>query len=102
MNTTSIALDEFIAVFTAALDTANYKIAEQHLAIQSEMDKKYGPNIASLVSHSHALHITRGSITVTAQPLLKEEAGAEGKTDRIYLKFNGLSAKEMRFEVALE
>jgi hypothetical protein len=102
MNTTSIALDEFIAAFAAALDTANYKMAEQHAAIQSEMEEKYGPDIASFASRRPALHITRGSITVAAQPILKKEAGPDGKTERMYLKFKGLNTREMRFEVALE
>ncbi|MDR2446508.1 MAG: hypothetical protein LBD58_04340 [Treponema sp.] len=102
MNTTSIALDDFIAAFTAALDMANYKIAERHLAIQNEMKETYGPYIASIASCGQALHIKRGSVTVTAKPLLKKEAGADGKTDRLYLKFSGLNTREMRFEVALE
>jgi uncharacterized protein (DUF2147 family) len=102
MNTTSIALDDFIAAFTAALDMASYKIADGHLAIQSEMKEKYGSYIASIASCGQALRIKRGSVTVTAKPLLKKETGAEGKTDRLYLKFSGLNTREMRFEVALE
>jgi hypothetical protein len=102
MNTTSIALDDFIAAFTAALDEANYKIAEQYLAVQNEMKDKYGAHIASFAFPGHALHIKKGSITVMARPILKRETVPEGKKERIYLKFTGLHTREMRFEVGLE
>jgi hypothetical protein len=102
MNTTSIALDDFITAFTAARNEANYKIAERYLAVQNEMKDKYSAHIASFASPSRALRIKKGSITVMARPVLKTEMGPDGKKERLYLKFIGLHTKEMRFEVGLE
>jgi hypothetical protein len=102
MNITSIALDDFIAAFTAALAEANYKIAEQHLVIQKAMKEKYGVYSADLTSPGRLLHIKRGSIKVMARPILKRETGPGGRTERMYLKFNGLNTREMHFEVTLD
>jgi hypothetical protein len=102
MNITSIALDDFIAAFTAALTEANYKIAEQHLIIQKAVKEKYGEYSADLTSPGQLLRIKKGSIKVMACPLLKRETGLGGQTERMYLKFNGLNTREMNFEVALE
>jgi hypothetical protein len=102
MNITSIALDDFIAAFSAALAEANGKMAEQYLAVQNRMEEKYGASIASFASRGRALRIRKGSITVMARPFLKTESGPEGKTGRMYLQLNGLNTREMRFEVALE
>jgi hypothetical protein len=102
MNITSIALDDFIAVFTAALAEADFKIAEQYLAVQNEMKEKYGAYFASFASRSQTLRVKRGIITVMARPFLKTETGSGGGKERIYLKFTGLNTREMRFEVALE
>ncbi|MDR2433960.1 MAG: hypothetical protein LBD47_05285 [Treponema sp.] len=102
MNITSIALDDFISAFSAALAGAEYKIAEQYLSVQNEMKEKYGAPIVSFVYRGRALHIKRGSITVMARPFLKTETGPGGKTERMYLKFNGSNTREMHFELALE
>jgi hypothetical protein len=102
MNITSIALDDFIGAFTAALTEANCKMAERHFSARNEMKEKYGSNIAFFASSGKTLHIKRGSITVTASPILKTEAGPAGKTEKMYLKFNGIKTREMRFEVSLE
>jgi hypothetical protein len=102
MNTTSIALDDFIAAFTAALAEANYKIAERHIAIQNGMKEQYGPYIADLASRGRMPRIKRGSVTVMARPFLRKETGPGGRTERMYLKLNGLNTREMHFEVTLE
>jgi hypothetical protein len=102
MNITSIALDDFIAAFTAALDTANCKIVERHLAIQNGMKEQYGPYIAALASRGRTLRLKRVSVTVIARPFLRKETGAAGRMDRMYIAFNGLNKREMHFEVTLE
>jgi hypothetical protein len=101
MNITSIALDDLIAAFADALAEANYQIAEKHGALQNQMREENGPAL-SLLLPNKALRIKSGSITVTAQPIIKEEKGRNGKETRIYLKFGGINKKELTFEVALE
>lgn len=102
MNVTSIALDDLIAAFADALVEANYQIAEKHQALEEQFREENGGVLSAFYAYDKTLRVKGGSITVTAQPIIKEERIHNGKGHRIYLKFDGFNKKELTFEVSLE